>query len=438
MARGRAEEFVLDFDEPAAAEGVDAAGPVPADRRRKIRGVPRPLALWAGVSVVLVLAGILTVPPPPPGPSWGVGPGWSSPPVEQWTVPLTVPAGELTSPTITAEHVLVVAPDRLDAYDRADGTLRWSVTDLHRCTVADAVVVCVSGAGVDARVAIVDTGGAVHELAVPGAASATLRGEDLVVLTEAGEAGYELALHAGLDPAQVRWSTPIAIPDAPAGTEVVGDDTPRVRVQVGDLVLLSTGDLYRAETGEQVSGSWSEYPNEDALLSWDGERGQLMLPHTNEVLDLPGAALPSLIDDGSSPAVAIMESESGGGSSDVVTWDGDVLWHGTSGLPVARLGDLLLVAGSGDSGARRVGTGTQLWSIPDYLLCPCRGDVSGLMVYAAEFGLEGISGARLLGLRPADGEVLWEIPLGDGARVADTDEAVAVLADGQLALYSRT
>ncbi|MBZ2199447.1 hypothetical protein [Occultella gossypii] len=441
MARGRAEEFDLDFDEPTAAQDGDETGPVPADRRRKSQGVPRPLVLWAGVSVILVIAGILTVPPPPPGPSWGVGPGWSSPPVEQWTVPLTVPATELTSLSIEEESVLVAGPDRLDAYDRADGTLRSAVSDVQRCAVADAapdvMAVCISGAGANALVAIVDSSGDVREVALPGAVSATLRGDDLVVLTEAGDAGYELTLHAGLDPAELRWSNSVAAPNLAAGVETVGDETPRVRVQEGDLVLLSTGDLYRAATGEQIPGSWSQYPDDRALISWDGERTQLLLPGADEVLDLPRLGWPSLINDGSSPAVAMLPSESDGSSTDAVTWDGDLLWQGPTEQPVARFGDVILLTGS-DSGGRRVSTGTRLWSIPDLVLCPCRGDASGLLVHAVEYGREGIVDTRLLGLRVTDGEMLWELYLADGARVADTDEALAVLVDGQLTLYSRT
>ncbi len=46
--------------------------------------------------------------------------------------------------------------------------------------------------------------------------------------------------------------------------------------------------------------------------------------------------------------------------------------------------------------------------------------------------------ARLKAQQSGIGDVLWELPVDDGARVADTDEAIAVLVDGQLTLYSRT
>ncbi|WP_163544194.1 hypothetical protein [Occultella kanbiaonis] len=449
MARGRAEEFVLDFDEPGPVHDGGADAPGRAERRRKIRGVPRPLVLWAAVSVVLVVAGVLTMPPPPPGPNWGVGPSWSSPPVEQWTVPLESPTDELTELWIGADAVLVAGADRLDAYDRADGTVRWSVTDVQRCTVLDAGVdadadavaqelaVCVSGSGADAGVAIIGTDGAVRQVVVPGAASASLHGEDLVVLTERAEAEYELTLYAGLEPSQVRWSASVEFPALPAGADLAGDQTPRVRVLAGDRVLLNTGGLYSAATGEKVPGSWSASTGEGALVSWEGERTRLILPGTDEVLEWPGLGWLSVIDDGSSPALIIRVSETDGSSIEAVTWDGDVLWRGAQRWPVARFGDILLLSGP-DTGAIRASTGTELWSIPDQLTCPCRGDASGLLVYALDYGPASLIGARLIGLRPADGEVLWEIPLDEGVLVADTDEAIAVLVDGQLTLYSRT
>ncbi|CAM3733134.1 hypothetical protein OCAE111667_24080 [Occultella aeris] len=63
MGRGGAEEFILDFDEPGRDGDPDVAAP--PRRRRDGPDLPRPVALWASVAVLLVVTGILTAPPPP-------------------------------------------------------------------------------------------------------------------------------------------------------------------------------------------------------------------------------------------------------------------------------------------------------------------------------------------------------------------------------------
>ncbi|MBZ2199448.1 PQQ-like beta-propeller repeat protein [Occultella gossypii] len=427
MGRGAAEEFVLDFDEPDPGPDGTEEPRGPAGRRRKHRGRPRPLALWAGVAVLLVVAGIL-VAPPPPGPSWGVSPGWSSAPVQQWTVPLAVPAGDRTWMSVQEDHVLVVGEGRVDAYDRADGTRRWAATDMGQCVLAATTPVCVWGSGADARVSVVGEDGAVREVALPGVVAATLHRGDLVALTEDAAGGYELTLHAHLDPAALRWTTAVEVPD-----EQLGGAPPDILAR-DDLLLVTTGGLYRASSGEQIPGSWASQRRDSPLVSWDSGGAQQILPGTDGLLDLPGRGWPALIDDGSPPAVAIVQSERGDVAA--VAGDGQVRWRAPSGYPFARLDGVILIGGPEDISARATDSGDLLWTRPENFHCPCRGDSSGLLLHA--FGPEGVrTGSRLIGLRIADGEVLWELPLADSALVADVDDAFAVLSDQQLTLYSR-
>ncbi|WP_163544193.1 PQQ-binding-like beta-propeller repeat protein [Occultella kanbiaonis] len=433
MGRGGAEEFVLEFDEPDHAPDTAEPAHGPAGRRRKRRGVPRPLALWAGVAVLLVVAGIL-VAPPPPGPSFGVSPGWASAPVPQWSVPV-VATEAFPGVWVQEDHVLVVGKDRLDAYDRADGTHRWSVTDVGQCMLAQSTPVCVSGSGADAHVAIVGDDGTVREVVAPGAVAATLHQGDLAVLTGTAVMGYELTLHAGLDLAEPRWSAAVEAPD-----ELLGGAPPGVLVW-GDLLLVTTtGALFRARNGEQVPGNWAYQLQESPLIGWGGDRMQQILPGTDRVMDLPAIGWTALIDDGAPPQVTIVQSAAGAGDSvEAVNEDGQVLWQSTIAFPIARLGDVLLMTTPGDSMARAPTSGDLLWSSPVRLACPCRGDSSGLLMYAYEIDTEGAqTDTRLIGLRVADGEVLWEVPLADGAMVGDADDAFAVLVDQQLTLYSRT
>ncbi|MBZ2199455.1 hypothetical protein [Occultella gossypii] len=434
MGRGGAEEFVLDFDEPDSDQAGDPEAVPPPRRRRDGPDLPRPAALWSGVAVLLVVTGIL-VAPPPPGPSWGVSPGWSSAPVRQWTVPLAGPADDLTWMTVEDDQVLIGGADRLDAYDRADGSHRWSVVDVARCALADSMVVCVAGTGAEATVSVVDSGGAVREVALPGTVAATLNGGDLVVLAEDAAGDYVLTVHVGIDPDQVRWTTSVA-----ARRDVFGDTPPSVR-SWDDLVLVGTGDLYRARSGEQIPGSWSWlWLDDKPLVNWRDDQAQAILPGTAEVVGLPGLGVPAMIDDGSPPSVTIVQSEDFT-TMEARTADGEVLWDAPLGWALVRLGDAILMSDS-ETRARDVRTGEWLWSFPGFVTCPCRGDASGLLLFSYEFDQAsesgGLTDVRLLGLRIADGEVLWEVPLADDALVADADNAFAVLADEQLTLYSRT
>ncbi|WP_163544186.1 hypothetical protein [Occultella kanbiaonis] len=429
MGRGAAEEFVLDFDEPDQAGEPDAAAP--PRRRQDGPGLPRPVALWAGVAVLLVVTGIL-IAPPPPGPSWGVGPGWTDAPVLQWSVPLSAPVRGQTWLTVQDDHVLVIGEDRIDAYDRADGTHRWSVADVERCELGDGIPVCVSGPGADAVVSIVAEDGGVLEVPFPGAVTATLHRGDLVVLAEGAADDFELTVHVGTDRDSVRWGALIEY-----RREEFGDAAPRVRAR-DDLVLVSTGSLFRARSGEEIPGSWS-WPWFDGspLITWGEGGGQVILPGTAQVVDLPGLGVPAMIDDGSRPPVTIVQSDDYI-SMDAVAEDGEVLWQAESGWPVVRFGDAIIM-GDADSGARDVRTGEWLWSIPGFVSCSCRGNPSGLLVSIHDLDPDGgPTNRRLIGLRVTDGAILWELPVTDDALVADTDEALAILVDGQLTLYSRT
>jgi hypothetical protein len=434
MGRGGAEEFVLDFDEPDSDQdgAPDAVGP--PRRRRNGPGVPRPVALWAGVAGLLVVAGVL-IAPPPPGPSWGVSPGWASVPVRQWTVPLAAPAGDRTWMTVQEDRVLVFGADGLDAYDRADGQHRWSATDVGRCALADTTPVCLTGSGPGAVVSVFDALGGVRQVASPEAVAATLHQGDLVVLAEDTAGDYELTVHVGLDRDEVTWSASIE-----AHRDVFGDAPPDVSAPDG-LVLVSTGELYRVGSGEQIPGSWSRpWFDDGPIIGWASDRSQVIPPGTAEVVDLPGFGIPAMIDDGSAPSVTIVQSDDFS-TMDAMTADGDVLWDASTGWAVVRLGDSVLMSDS-DTGVRDVRTGEWLWSIPGLVTCPCRGDASGLLLFSYEYDdeseLGGLTDVRLLGLRMADGAVLWEVPLADDALVADSDDAFAVLADEQLTLYSRT
>ncbi|CAM3733358.1 hypothetical protein OCAE111667_24115 [Occultella aeris] len=426
-----AEEFVLDFDEPDPAPERSEEARGLARRWWGGPGVPRPLALWAGVAVLLVVAGIL-VAPPPPGPSWGVGPGWSSPPVQEWTVPL-VAVEEFPGVSIREDHVLVVGADRLDAYDRADGTHRWSVTGVEDCVLAEASTVCVSGSPADSEVVIVSDDGTVRKVVVPGVVAATLHRGDLAILTESADGGYELTLQSGLDPAEPTWSATVEAPD-----EMLRDASPRVVVWDELLLVIGTGALFRARNGERVPGSWAYQLDDGPLIGWRGNSTQQILPGTDRVMDLAGVGWPALIDDGSPPQVTIMQATDATDFVEAVAEDGQVLWQSPFAFPIARIGNALLLGGPDASVAREPSSGDLLWTVPENLACPCRGDASGLLVYAYGMGPDGaLADTRMIGLRIADGEILWEVPLGDSALLADTDDAFAVLADQQLTLYSR-
>ncbi|TDE94820.1 hypothetical protein EXU48_08465 [Occultella glacieicola] len=426
MGRGRVDEFVLDFDEPALA--ADPGRPAGTTSRSAGASAGwRSPVLWGSFAVLLVVLGIV-VAPPPPVPSWRVGPAWSQPPEQRWSVPLSA---TMSSPRLVVEdaHVFVADDGRIDAYGRTDGELRWSIAEVHDCVRAE-LFVCLSGSGADAVVSVVDDDGTVRTVPAPGALAATLYRGDLILLTEGAAAGDDLTLHVGLDLDQLRWSTAVEAAD-----EFRSLGRPGV-IMRDDLVLVSNGALYRARTGEHIPGSWS-YQLEDApLISWGGGRSQYIPPGTDRVLDLPGLGWPALVDDGSVPPVTLAQGT--GDVMEAMDADGQVLWQVPYGIPLARLGGVLVILGSSTVSGREPRTGELLWTTPENMLCPCRGDASGLLLYAFEVDPDGaLTNTRLVGMSIADGKILWEMPMPDGAVIGDAEDAVAVLLDDQLSLYAR-
>ncbi|SED54953.1 hypothetical protein [Ruania alba] len=177
---GRAEdEFIIGGDVPPS--GTAAEPPTRPPRRRTGSHLTGPWP-WAGLAVLLVLAGAVTAPRPGPVVDpWGRVPDLSTPPVLAWELEHT----EIQQMWAFRGVLAVAAGQEVIGLDSRTGVQRWSVSaTLPRCTSSGTELTCVID---DSTVLAIDPrSGTAREQTVDGIIGATQFGGDLIALTESG------------------------------------------------------------------------------------------------------------------------------------------------------------------------------------------------------------------------------------------------------------
>ena len=441
MGSRHTEEFALDGEdfqdgESSAGHGPSGQGPAgPEGRRRRSPGWRHRPGLWAGLAVVLVVAGAAVSPqgeplePRPPETAWSA----------------SAEPGRAPGVWVLGDRPVVATADGLTAFDPATGEPAWTVDMADpACTATDQALTCVHGDGETASIATVTPDGEASELPFPGADVATMADGDLIVGGGHDGNPWLGRYTTGADPPTEVWRYQPEYPidraerwtgatvsqgiatvfthttttsggpalDLAAAVET-GEGRPAVVQRLGGIAVSNVGRT-SAEWHQQappIAGPGPEVPG-----------------HPNIVFTMSGAR--------SRPGGEILLSYTG---LPLLALGDDLIYSGTPpGRPAA-----LTAPGQVAVRLERVDvlSGESLWQLDrnSYLTCPCAASPDTLALVAATFepdeSFTTIPQA-VLGLDLDTGRHHWSLPLStapDGIAVGS--EQVYLLTGGSLTAY---
>ncbi|WP_159623239.1 hypothetical protein [Ruania rhizosphaerae] len=421
-----ADEFVLEGSAEPAAE-------VPkASRRRqvpRIGGSPWP---WVAMATALIAAAVMVSPGQRPDPD---------PPAMAWTVRIS--EGRAPQVWVVESQALVTTATGVTALDVTTGDRMWSVPlEDPACTEIDNQLTCVHGAGEDAAIATMTTGGdIVADRLFPGADVAHQLGDDLLVGGQDPEQdGRWLGRYGNnegwpgrwlLDSGDLgdndRWQTIMLSQGVVTISDRVVDENFDGDAMAADL---DTGAaqpaVQRRVGGYSVSGIGP------------GGQTEFVMPLDSGDVRVPGH-----------PDAVV-------GRSGVYTGAGGEELLELAGLPVVALGDDVIASVVDQSRWRPgrfattiervdVPTGESRWRLPRSAMasCPCALSEDSLVLTQASRGeqVEAYGPVpvvdTLLNVDPETGEHRWALPISSiPEALATQGNQTVVLIDGDLTAYT--
>lgn len=394
------DEFELVDDDVEQAPAVERS-------RRKAHPLP-----WVAASVALMLIGAVAATPFPVVPGRGDG-------LELGLVDLDLSV----EPTVAWESLGLEYPEIVDTagdraviitsnqgdsrtylgLDLADGTEVWRYFDGGNTCQYDLPLVCIEGAGSpSAQIVLLDTDdGSLTTRAHPSAISATVAGDDLVVIEDTDRADEDVVL---VEPdGSERWRVAVDAAD-----ELTFPVWAPMWISGTSVSLGVSGVTLDLETGEQTTQT---FPTWNGLTLQMQDDGSTLVTGPEGSFTLSADEGLLQYDDDLGGPVRLEYAETGVVAS--LRSDGTELWRsaGPDCFPTGRLRGVVIMQCYGPQTSGLVGideiTGERLWHLPG----------TSWVVAASREHLVALDEVQdvVIGVDPRDGTVPWSVPMDGGS-----------------------